>query len=172
MSFEIPTLYTDRLILRAPKLEDFDAICAYFRDPRSAFNGGPHGPLQVGPMLMVCMGQWHLRGYGLWHITLRDNDTFIGFTGVFHPLDWPEPELGFGITAEHEGKGVAFEAATAARRAAATQFGLTRLPSFIAPDNLRSQALARRMGAVHEGDITLRDKIAQVYRHPQGEAAR
>lgn len=171
MSFDIPVIQTERLTLRGPKLEDFEPICAYFRDPRSAFNGGPHQPLDVGRMLMICMGQWHLRGYGLWQITLRDDDAFIGFTGVFHPFHWPEPELGFGITAPYEGKGVAFEAASAARRAAADLFGFASLPSFIAPDNIRAQALASRMGATREDDIILADKPARVYRHPKQEAA-
>jgi RimJ/RimL family protein N-acetyltransferase len=171
MSFEIPTIRTEGLILRAPKLDDFDALCAYYQDPRSAFNGGPREPLDVGRMLMICVGQWHLRGHGLWHITLKDNDTFIGFAGIFHPMDWPEPELGYGITAPFEGKGIAFEAAMAARTATASHCGLTNLPSFISPDNTRSQALAQRMAAVRETDITLRDKTAQVYRHPKTEAA-
>ena len=171
MSLDIPVIETDRLILRGPRESDFDALCAYFQDTRSRFTGGPAGPADVGRMLMIGLGQWHLRGHGQWHITLRGDDTFIGFAGIFHPFDWPEPELGYAVTAEHEGKGIAFEAAMAARRAAAAHLGLTHLPSFIAPDNARSQALVRRMGAVREADITLRDKVAHVYRHPRQEVA-
>lgn len=171
MSFDIPVIETERLVLRAPKLDDFEPLCAYYRDPRSAFNGGPAEPLDVGRTLMIGMGQWHLRGHGLWHITLKGDDSFIGFAGIFHPFDWPEPELGYGITAEHEGKGLAYEAVMAARQTAATHLGLTGLPSFIAPENARSQALALRMGAVREADIALRDKVARVYRHPAGGTA-
>ena len=171
MSFEIPVIETERLILRAPGMQDFEQLCAYFQDPRSRYNGGPAEPLDVGRMLMIGLGQWHLRGHGQWHITLKRDDTFIGFAGIFHLLDWPEPELGYAVTAEHEGKGIAYEAAKAARQAAATHLGLHHLPSFIAPDNARSQALALRMGAVREPDITLRDKVATVYRHPITEAA-
>ena len=171
MTLNVPVIETERLILRAPGMQDFEPLCAYFQDPRSRYNGGPAEPLDVGRMLMIGLGQWHLRGHGQWHITLKGDDTFIGFAGIFHPLDWPEPELGYAVTAEHEGKGIAYEAAMAARQAAATHLGLTRLPSFIAPDNARSQALALRMGAVREPDITLRDKVATVYRHPRMEAA-
>ena len=162
----IPTLTTDRLFLRAPETADFDALCAYFRDPRSAFNGGPKEPVDVWTMLTSALGQWHLRGHGLWFAHLRDTDALVGFAGVFHPFDWPEPELGYGVIAEAEGKGIAFEAVTAAR-AGAARLGLTRLPSFIAPDNARSQALATRLGASFETEITLRDKPAQVWRHPE-----
>lgn len=171
MSFTIPTITTDRLVLRAPKVEDFEPLCAYFQDPRSAFNGGPLEHNDVWGVLLKNMGQWHLLGHGLWHITEPGKDRYIGFAGIFHPRDWPEPELGYGIMAEFEGKGLASEAVIAARHAAATHFGFDHLPSYIAPDNARSAALAKRVGATFETEITLRGNIAHLYRHPKQEAA-
>lgn len=169
MTLDVPVIETDRLILRAPRLSDHAAFCAYFAEPRSKWNGGPLGPREVEGMITSAAGSWALRGYGLWFVTLKDDETAIGFAGIFHPYDWPEPELGYGIAAEHEGKGIAFETAMAARKAAKHHLNLNALPSFIAPDNARSQALALRMGAVREPDITLRDKTATVYRHPKTE---
>lgn len=171
MSVIIPTIETERLVLRAPKIDDFEPLCAYFQDPRSRFNGGLLERHDVWGVLLKNVGQWQLRGHGLWHIARREDDTFIGFTGIFHAFDWPEPELGYGIIADCEGQGIAYEATMAARQAAATHLRLTHLPSFIAPDNARSQALAMRMGAVREPDIMLRDKVATVYRHPRQEVA-
>ena len=171
MSLDVPVIETDRLTLRGPRLSDHPAFCAYFAEPRSKWNGGPLGPREVEGVITSAAGGWALRGYGLWFVTLKDTETAIGFAGIFHPFDWPEPELGYGIAADYEGKGIAYEAAMAARQAAETHLGLTHLPSFIAPDNARSQALALRMGAVREPDITLRDKVATVYRHPRMEAA-
>lgn len=170
MSLDVPVIETDRLILRAPRLSDHAAFCAYFAEPRSKWNGGPLGPREVEGMITSAAGGWALRGYGLWFVTLKDDDRAIGFAGVFHPFDWPEPELGYGVAGDFEGKGIAYEAAMAARQAAATHLGLNGLPSFIAPDNARSQALALRMGAVREPDIMLRDKTATVFRHPMQEA--
>ena len=171
MSLDIPVIETGRLTLRGPRLSDHAAFCAYFEDPRSAWNGGPLGPREVEGMITSAAGGWALRGYGLWFVTMKEDDEAIGFAGVFHPFDWPEPELGYGIAAKYEGKGIAYEAAMAARKAAETHLGLNALPSFISPDNARSQALAVRMGAVREPDVTLRDKVATVYRHPKLEAA-
>ncbi len=171
MTLDVPVIETRHLVLRGPRLSDHAAFCAYFADPRSKWNGGPLDPRAVEGMITSAAGGWALRGYGLWFITLKDDDHAIGFAGVFHPFDWPEPELGYGIAGAYEGKGLAFEAAMAARHGAATLLGLTHLPSFIAPENARSQSLALRMGAVREPDITLRDKTAQVYRHPKMEAA-
>ncbi|MCT4556701.1 MAG: GNAT family N-acetyltransferase [Pelagimonas sp.] len=162
-----PVLQTERLTLRGPEIGDFDALCAYFQDPRSAFNGGPRTPVEVWTTLTSSVGHWHLRGYGLWFITGRDDGRFMGFAGIIHPMDWPEAELGYGITAQAEGKGIAFEAVQAARQGAATHFGLTHLPSYPSPQNLRSLALVKRLGATYEGDITLRETVAQVWRHPE-----
>ena len=163
----VPVIETERLVLREPRIEDYDALCGYFADPRSAWNGGPLTPLETWRTLTGMAGQWQIRGHGLWFVTLRDGGKFAGFAGLFHNIDWPEPELGYGIAAEHEGTGLAFEAVTAARQAAAGHFGFTRLPSYIAPENARSVALATRMGAVREGDIALRGKTCAVYRHPK-----
>ena len=162
----VPVIHTERVTLREPRLEDLGEMAAYFRDPRSAWNGGPLERHDAGRAIFTNAGQWQLRGHGIWHVTLAGSDTFIGFCGIFHPVDWPEPELGYGITAKHEGKGLAFQAVEAARKAAATHLGLTELPSFIAPENERSQRLAIRLGAVREDDIMLRGKLARVYRHP------
>jgi RimJ/RimL family protein N-acetyltransferase len=167
MTVTIPVIETDRLILRAPTLADHAPLCTYFQDPRSRWNGGPLDAVAVGRALMAMVGQWHLRGFGLWFLESRATHSFAGFAGIILPFDWPEPELGYAVTAGHEGKGIAAEAVTAARQAAATRFGLTRLPSYIAPENTRSQALAGRLGATLETVISLRGTPAQVWRHPE-----
>ncbi|MEC3860771.1 GNAT family N-acetyltransferase [Mesobacterium sp. TK19101] len=167
MTVTIPVIETDRLVLRAPALADHAPLCAYFQDPRSHWNGGPLDAVAVGRALMATVGQWHLRGFGLWFLETRDTQAFAGFAGIFMPFDWPEPELGYAVTAAHEGTGLAAEAVTAARQAAATHFGLTRLASYISPENTRSQAFARRLGASLETVTTLRGAQTQIWRHPE-----
>jgi len=167
MTVTIPLIETDRLVLRGPALADHTPLCTYFQDPRSVWNGGPLDGVAVGRTLMAMVGQWQLRGFGLWVLENRETGAFAGFAGIFMPFDWPEPELGYAVTADHEGKGIATEAVAAARQAASTHFGLTRLPSYIAPDNTRSQALAQRLGATLETVLPLRGTPAQVWRHPK-----
>ena len=60
---------------------------------------------------------------------------------------WAEPELGWTLMAEAEGKGLGFEAAAAARDYAARHQGLNGVISYIAHANDRSRALAERLGA-------------------------
>ncbi|MGR3379006.1 GNAT family N-acetyltransferase [Salipiger abyssi] len=167
MSVEIPVIETDRLILRAPRLEDLDPLCGFYADERSHFVGGPLDRGGVWRVLLRIAGHWQIRGYGVWHITLRETGEMIGHAGVINHVEWPEPELGYGIFAGFEGKGFAHEAAEAARATAARQFGLTRLISLIDPANDRSKALALRLGAHFEREEELMGKPAHVYRHPE-----
>lgn len=167
MSVEIPVIETDRLILRAPRLEDLDPLCGFYAEQRSHFNGGPLARGDVWRLLLRTAGHWQLRGYGIWHITLRETGEMIGHAGILNHIEWPEPELGYGIFAAFEGKGLAHEAAEAARAAAAQYFGLTRLVSLIDPANDRSKALALRLGAHFEREEEIMGHLAHVYRHPE-----
>src|SRR6056297_3447862 len=73
--------------------------------------------------------------------------------------------------ARYEGRGIAFEAATRARRHAYGDLGLTTLTSNIVPGNTRSIALAERLGAWFEREY---DNIHMgrdfLYRHPGPDA--
>jgi len=165
-TWTIPVLTTDRLVLRAPVCEDIPAFTAFYTSPRSHIVGGPLDARGAYRAMLAGFGAWALRGYGLWHIAERASDRFLGWTGVIFAPGWAEPELGWTLMAEAEGKGIAFEAATAARDHAARALGIDRMISYIAPHNARSQALARRLGARHEADGTLLGHDVQIWRHP------
>ena len=47
--------------------------------------------------MLMSIGSWALRGYGMWACERIDDDVFIGSVGVFHPLDWPEPEIAYSL---------------------------------------------------------------------------
>ena len=105
----------------------------------------------------------------------RSRKAPLGVTGTHYPEGWTEPELGWSIwDPATEGKGVAFEATTAARAHAYDTLGWTTAISYIDPDNARSIALAKRLGAVHEPDARLPDRDGWegtlVFRHPAPEA--
>jgi ribosomal-protein-alanine N-acetyltransferase len=147
----IPTLTTERLTLRAPRLSDFEAHAAFRASDRAAFVGGPNDRASAWSHLASMAGQWLLRGYGRWVVADRETDAPLGVVGLHHPDDWPEPELAWSVYAEGEGRGIAFEAARAARAHAYGALGWTTLISFVDPANARSAALARRMGCTPDG---------------------
>ncbi|WP_134727140.1 GNAT family N-acetyltransferase [Paracoccus luteus] len=170
LSAVVPVVETDRLILRAPRLGDLDAIAAFAVSDRSRFVGGPGPAWQGWSSLTGMIGHWVLRGFGWWVVEDRATGAVAGRVGMGQHVDWPEPELGWHIYEGFEGRGLAFEAALAARRCAQGRQGLGRMISLVHPENTRSRRLAERMGAVPEREFTLRGNPCIVYRHPQ-EAA-
>ncbi len=167
-SFTIPTVETERLILRAPHLDDLPAMTEFFATERSHMVGGPKDALESWSSLSNRLGHWALRGYGLWHLTEKSSGAFVGWAGIIDVPGWAEPELGWTLMAEAEGKGLGFEAAAAARDYAARYQGLNGVISYIAHANDRSRALAERLGATLElENAELLGQSAQIWRHPQ-----
>ncbi|WP_171130622.1 MULTISPECIES: GNAT family N-acetyltransferase [unclassified Ruegeria] len=166
-SFTIPSIETNRLILRAPHQDDLPAMTAFFATERSHMVGGPKDEIGCWESLAKRLGHWALNGFGMWHLTEKSSGEFVGWAGMIFAPGWAEPELGWALMAEAEGKGFGFEAAQAARDYAARHQGLNGVMSYIAHANDRSRGLAERLGATYECDGTLLGKTAQIWRHPQ-----
>jgi RimJ/RimL family protein N-acetyltransferase len=108
----IPVLETERLVLRAPRLEDGKAIAALANDRRIAENTRriPHPYTQADAREFVSAAQNSAREISLM-IILR-NGSLIGGCGL-NMLDGPAPEIGYWLGVPHWGKGFATEAVRA-----------------------------------------------------------
>ena len=169
MTFTIPTLQTERLVLRAFSAADHAAFARMESDPgvREFRGGNTLDAAQAWSSMQMILGQWALRGYGVF--ALGDNaqgGAFIGFAGVLHPAGWAEPEIAYSLDRPYWGGGLALEAATAARSWAFGQFGFPLLVSFIAPANHRSKRVAAKLGAVHDSMTSIRGNPAERWIHP------
>lgn len=170
----IPVIETERLRLRGPKVSDFETMAAFLASPRAAFVGGTVPRVQAWRAFGHLTGHWALRGYSMFIIADKTTDAALGMSGPYFPEGWPEPEIGWSIwAAEAEGKGIAFEAASAARRWAYDALGWTTAISLIVDGNARSEALAARMGCILEGEFIheVYGK-SRIFRHPSPEALR
>lgn len=147
-----PLLVTPRLILRPPAPEDFDAFAAMCRDAETMrFIGGACERSQAWRLWCTLAGAWHIRGFSMFSVIERATGRWVGRVGPWEPADWPAPEIAYGVAAEFAGKGYAYEAAVAACDFAVDYLKWDELMHCIAPDNHRSQALARRLGAENRG---------------------
>ena len=163
-----PTLQTARLTLRAPCAADWPSWRDFMASDRARFVGGPIDEARAWRAFGHVIGMWVLRGYGSFVFHETGSDRPLGMCGPWRPADWPEAELGWTLwSAEAEGKGHAFEAATAARAYALGDLGWPTAVSYIDPDNARSIALALRLGAVIDPDAATppSDRPALVFRH-------
>lgn len=169
----VPVLETDRLRLRAPTLADFPAWAEIECSPRAVHMGGPYARDDAFMEFAAATGSWLLRGHGPWAIEERATGEALGFVLLgFEPTD-REPELGFFLREGAEGKGYAFEAASAARDWGWAN-GLPSMVSYVDPENARSAALALRLGATRDAEAEAAyagtpDEGVAVFRHPRPE---
>src|SRR5690606_35514779 len=126
---------------------------AFFASPRSAFVGGPQSRAESWRSFAAYAGHWSLRGYGPFAVEEKATGIYCGRTGPYFPEGWPEPELAWTLMDHAEGRGIAAEAARAARLWAYRSLGWTTAVSVIARGNVRSAALAERLGARREADF-------------------
>lgn len=147
----VPIFTTARLLLRASLITDYPAYEAVFLSDRAKYMGGPF--TAEGAFADFCQGVagWALRGAGMWTITAQGgNDAPLGWMYLWQEMGDPEPEMGWVLTAEAEGKGFAREAAFAVLPHAVQIFGPQRFVSYVDAGNDRSARLALDLGAVRD----------------------
>jgi RimJ/RimL family protein N-acetyltransferase len=165
----VPVLTTARLVLRGPRLADFDDAYAMWRDPIVIrhIGGRAQSREEVWARLLRYVGHWALFGWGFWTIETKDGARFVGECGFadFHR----ELEPGFGDTPEHgwalapwaHGQGFGREAVTATLAWADAQLSGSRTVCMIDPANAPSLALAAAVGyretarTTYKGDPTI-----------------
>ncbi len=169
-TFTIPTIETERLLLRAPYESDFEHEAEFFASDRCEFVGGKMPREQVWRWLASVVGHWAFRGYGFWALEEKATGKFLGHVGPWSPEGWPEPELGWTLMNGAEGHGFAYEAALASREYAYSTLGWKTAISMILKGNDNSVRLAEKLGATHESDFEHeRFGICHIYRHPSAE---
>ena len=156
MHFNVPRIETERLILRAPSEADVEAEAKFFASDASKFVGGPKRPDEAWRAIAMLMGHWIIRGYGFWGVEEKATGTYVGRMGLWNPMGWPEPEIGWTLMNGCTGKGYATEAAIASRAHAYDVLGWDTAISLINPENKPSQRVAERLGA----------KFDYTYEHP------
>ena len=164
----IPTLRTDRLILRAPTLEDFPAFADFYASPQADMLGGRVDAMTAWSKLCSLIGHWNLRGFGRWVVEERQSGAYCGHVGCHQPHGWPDREIAWSVTSGAQGRGIAYQAAFAARAYAFETLRWATAISLVEPINGRSATLARRLGARPDGEWTHPEGVKLVvYRHPE-----
>jgi RimJ/RimL family protein N-acetyltransferase len=107
---------------------------------------------------------YRVRGYGSWLIELGPQLRFAGYCGI-RPLDLEgvsEIEIGWHVHKQFWSQGIATGAATMARDAAASRFGISRLIAVVHPDHTASRRVAENVGMHQERTTVLEDDYPAV----------
>lgn len=170
----LPRLETERLVLRAPGIADFEGYTEATRGAEWLDGADERHAQWLDWCEMVA--SWLMRGHGLLSVEARPGvwgdlpgGTLLGFVALTHEYGDPEAELGWMLRPAARRRGVATEAAAALRDLARNE-GLVPLVSYIDPANAASARVARRLGAERDPRAEA-DVDAQVWRHfPRGTA--
>ena len=152
---EIPTIETERLILRPHTVEDFEAYHALWsNDAVVRFISGVASTREQswGRMLRVA-GMWHHMGFGFLAIEEKSSGRFVGEAGFLDMKRDMQPvgtegtlEAGWALMPEVQGKGYATEALRALIGWAEAHFPERPMSCIIDPDNTASLRLAEKLG--------------------------
>jgi RimJ/RimL family protein N-acetyltransferase len=151
-----PTIETERLTLRPPRLDDFEPWAAFTADPDAArYLGGAQPRAMAWRGLCTIAGAWALYGFGMFSVIEKASGRWIGRLGPWQPEGWPGPEVGWGLVRDAWGKGYATEGASAAIDWAFDALGWTEVIHCIDAENVASQKVARRLGSrsLREGEL-------------------
>jgi RimJ/RimL family protein N-acetyltransferase len=147
-----PILETDRLVLRAPATEDFEAWAAFAADEETMrYIGGAQVPAVAWRGLCSVAGAWSIRGFSMFSVIDKSTGRWIGRLGPWQPEGWPGQEVGWALARDTWGQGYATEGAAAAMDYVFDVLGWPEAIHTIEPENTASQAVAQKLGSTLRG---------------------
>ncbi len=143
-----PTIETERLILRPPAAEDFEAWAAFAADEHVA---RALGGVQSRPLawrnICTMIGAWVVNGFSMFSVIEKSTGRWLGRLGPWQPEGWPCAELAISLVPDTWGTGYAMEGFVPVINWTFDTLGWTELLHCIAPDNVRAKSLGRRIGS-------------------------
>ncbi len=104
--------------------------------------------IETGPLEM-----YRNLGFGLNHVSLKEDGTPIGICGLLKRETLDDVELGFAFLPEFRRQGYAFEAATAILDYGRIKLGISRIVAILTPDNVASRKLLCKLGFEFENSF-------------------
>jgi RimJ/RimL family protein N-acetyltransferase len=151
---------TERLHLRALTSDDLDDLVALHAEPAvERFMGSLDRPRLIEWLSRV-ERDWSTYGYSRMAMVDRTTDRLIGRTGLKRWPEFDETEVGWVLHPGAWGRGFATEGARACAQWGFENLDLPYLTAMIRPANLRSIAVAQRLGMTPlRADILMGDSV-------------
>lgn len=166
----VPSLTTDRLLLRGLESRDVAPYAKMMADPevtRFLGDGLPLSSADAWLQLATLIGHWTLRGFGVWAVEERTTGAFLGRIGCLEPEGWPALEVAYTLARPAWGRGYAREGAAVALAYARDQLQRAEVVSIIRPANAGSIRVACALGARPAETIDFFGSPAVLYRYPR-----
>ena len=146
---------TERLILRRWRHSDLAPFSRLNLDPRAMeFMPGVLSPAESNRLADRIEAHFLGHGFGLCAVESRHTHCFLGFIGLsvpgFQAKFTPCVEIGWRLSPEHWGQGLATEGSREMVRYAFEVVGLDALVSFTAPGNLKSRRVMEKLAMTRD----------------------
>jgi RimJ/RimL family protein N-acetyltransferase len=167
----IPTIETERLILRPHRLADFETYVEMWSDPDVVrfITGKPNDRETTWARFLRHAGHWEHMGFGFFAIEEKATGAFVGEGGFMEARRDMQPsiegtlETGWALMPTGQGWGYATEAMSAAIAWADGKIPGQRMTAIIVPDNLPSVRVAKRLGFEEFARTDYRDSPIAVF---------
>ena len=143
----MPSVETERLLLRMIREDDLDYLAALFADPdvvKYVGDGQPAGRDEAERALHSIIKGWETHDFGRWAVVGKQSGEFIGFGGLRSLFG--TPEVVYHLAKAHWGKGYATEMAQAALRFGFEKCGHDRIVAIAKPVNAASIRVMDKLG--------------------------
>lgn len=157
---QLPTLTTERLVLREVRPDDAEAIFATLGDETvmEFMGNAAHQSLEESKRYVRQLQNWYReRVLVRWMITLKGEDRYIGSCGLHRfDIESNRAEAGYELNRAYWHQGIMTEALSAILSYSFQEVGLHRIEAITDVPNSRSQGLLRKLGFTYEGTLRQR----------------
>jgi [ribosomal protein S5]-alanine N-acetyltransferase len=165
---DLPTLETERLILRKMVLNDAEAVFAYASNSEvSRYTlWETHRSIEDSrAFLEFATQKYENGGEPDWGIVYRGNGCLVGACGLVNwEAEHARAEVGFVLSREYWGRGLMSEAVRAILRFGFERMNLNRIEARCIAENAASARVMEKAGMVYEGTLRQREYIKGAYR--------
>ena len=165
---DLPTLETERLILRKMVLNDAEAVFAYASNSEvSRYTlWETHRSIEDSrAFLEFATQKYENGGEPDWGIVYRGNGWLVGACGLVNwEAEHARAEVGFVLSREYWGRGLMSEAVRAILRFGFERMNLNRIEARCIAENAASARVMEKAGMVYEGTLRQREYIKGTYR--------
>lgn len=144
-------LSTERLRIREITVEDVPRLYELYEDESITRYMEPLFPEQQQEEDYTrdyIKNVYHFYGYGMWLITLKENNTVIGRAGLEYKEGFEGLELGFMLGTEYQHKGYAYEACKAILEYAREELEQVSFRAIVHKNNEPSKQLCKKLGMI------------------------
>ncbi len=163
----LPTLKTERLILRPLQLTDLDDLFEYAQDP-AVFQPGmwqPYGSYESAKRHLETVLSHYFDGLLWWALEHKADGKMIGRCELSHvDRDDKHAEIGYALNSNYWRQGLMTEAMNRIINYALKEMKLNRIQAYVLIDNTRSYKLLEKMGFEREGHLR---EFSQVKGYPE-----